>query len=414
MAGSNGRDDLSRRTFIKAGAGAAAVVGLPLKVLADEKTKDEPKQHAPLPRRVLGRTGEKVTILNMGAGQAPSPRLLNAVYNAGIRFIDTAATYGGGESEKKLGEWMTKTGRRKELIIVTKDMPKTPDEWVTMLDKRLEALQTDYIDLFFLHAIGENEKRDAPYENTRDVPKSKEWAAAAEKMKKSGKCRFVGFSTHTEMPVRVALLNNAAAGGWVDAIMTSYDPKAVRDSAEFNKALDACHKAGVGLICMKEMRGVDDMPEILPEFEEMGLTPWQAVLHAVWSDERIASICSHLSNLVVVEENAAAARKFKKPMDKETVGAVIGLYERYASGYCSGCDGRCRRAGKTDAALNDITRALSYYERDGRRNDARNLYTSLTPEQQDWHGADLEAASAACLCKLDFASLLPRAEKKLA
>lgn len=413
MAASNDHNELSRRTFIKVGATTAAVAGLPLNAWAGDKD-DKQKTHDALPRRVLGRTGEKVTILNMGAGEAPSKRLLNAVYNAGIRFIDTAANYGGGQSEKNLGEWMADTGRRKEFVIVTKDIPKTPDEWVTMLDKRLESLKTDCVDLYFLHAIGENEKRDAPYGDTREVPKSKEWAAAAEKMKKSGKCRFVGFSTHTEMEGRVALLNAAAAGGWIDAVMTSYDPKAVRDSAEFNKALDACHKAGVGLICMKEMRGVDDMPAILPEFEEMGLTPWQAVLHAVWSDERIASVCSHLSNLVVVEANSAAARKYKKPMTKEKVGAVIGLYERYAGGYCSGCDGRCRRAGKTGAALNDMTRALSYYERDGRRDKGRRLYASLTPEQRDWHGADLEAASQACLCKLDFASLLQRAEEKLA
>jgi predicted aldo/keto reductase-like oxidoreductase len=213
--------------------------------------------------------------------------------------------------------------------------------------------------------------------------------------------------------LRIKLLNSAAVGGWVDAIMLAYDPRLVRDNAEFNKALDACHEAGVGLVCMKEMRAVADAPKLLPEFQEMGLTVPQAVLHAVWSDERITSICSAMTNLPILEENCAAARSFK-PLKAEKVGAVIGLYERYASGYCNSCDGRCRRAGKTKAALNDIVRALSYYERDGARDTARTVFASLTPEQRDWRSADLEAASEACLCRLDFATLLSRAEEKLA
>jgi hypothetical protein len=281
-----------------------------------------------------------------------------------------------------------------------------------MVDTRLEALKTDYIDLFFLHMLGAGYQGGGD-ESHRDIPKMKEWGVAAEKMKKSGKVRAVGFSTHTKMSLRIALLNNGAAGGWVDAIMVAYDPKTLRDNAEFDKALDACHKVGVGLICMKEMRAVGDAPKFLPEFKEMGLTPHQAVLHAVWSDERFASICSAMPNLRILEENAAAARGFT-PLKREQHRAVIELYERYGAAYCNGCDGRCQKAGGTKAALNDITRFLSYYERDGQIDNARRLYASLTTGQRDWHGADLAAASAACASKLDFASLLPRAEQKLA
>ena len=403
-------EDFSRRTFLKAGVTTAAAVGLPLSALGDDQT---PKLKEPLPRRVLGRTGEKVTILNLGAGRAPNARMLNAVYDAGIRYLDTAASYGSGASEKSIADWMSQTaGRRKEIFIVTKETPKYPASWPKMINRRLNALKTDYIDLFFIHMLGGGFDGGGD-ESVRDVPKMKEWAEAAEKMKKSGKVRFVGFSTHTAVPLRIELLKNAVAGGWVDAIMLSYDPKLVRENAEFNKAVDACHKAGIGLICMKEMRGLDEMPKILPEFKEMGLTPHQAVLHAVWSDERIASICSDMPNIPILEENAAAARNFK-PLDKLKIGAVINLYKRYAGRFCNGCDGRCQRAAGTRAALGDITRALSYYEQDGLHAEARSLYASLTLQQRNWQGADLAAASAACVSKLDFASLLPRAEEKLA
>jgi predicted aldo/keto reductase-like oxidoreductase len=398
----------SRRAFIKAGVATAAVAGLPLSGWAEENGT---KKSEPLPMRVLGRTGEKVTMLNLGTGSAPSPRMLSAAYEAGIRYIDTADCYDRGASEKVVAEWLEKTGLRKEFFIVDKDHPATPDEWVKMVDARLEALKTDYIDLYFLHGLGGGSGNVE--EGVRDVPKLKEWGEAADKMKKAGKIKFAGFSTHTEMSLRIDLLNNAAKGGWVDAIMVAYDPKLVRDNAEFNKALDACHEANIGLISMKGMRGLNDVPKILPQFEEMGLTPHQAVLHCVWTDERMSSICSHITNLAILKENSDAARNYK-PMDEKQVSAVIGLYEQYVATFCNGCDGRCQRAGGTKAALADMARYLSYFEYDGSRREARRLFAALSQEEREWRGANLAAASAACVNKLDFAAILSRAEEKLA
>ncbi|MBN2560598.1 MAG: aldo/keto reductase [Phycisphaerae bacterium] len=420
MIGRNQQTDVSRRDFVKAGLTAAAVAGLPSTAVAaqpdgkDPTDDKEPKKQDLVPTRVLGRTGVRVSMLNFGAGRGASPRMLNAVYDAGIRYIDTAASYAGGESEKQVGKWMAKKGCRREFLIVTKTHgANTPDEWVKAVDQRLEALQTDYLDLYFFHGAGGGGQDDGG-ERDRTWPKLKKWAKAADKLKKSGKVRFVGFSTHTSVPLRIALLNNAAAGGWVDAIMLSYDPQLVRENKRFDKALDKCHKAGIGLVSMKEMRAaMGNMSKFLPDFDKMGLTAPQAVLHAVWSDERIASICSDMPNLRILKENTDAAKKFK-PLDKKTMGAVLGLYDRVARTFCNGCDGRCRRAGKTKAALNDITRCLSYYEMDGSRDEARRAYAALTPQQRDWHDADLAAASAACISKLDFASLLSRAEAKLA
>jgi predicted aldo/keto reductase-like oxidoreductase len=408
----NENDGVSRRTFIKAGMTTAAVVGMAIDAVAGEPEGEQDQPPGPLPQRVLGRTGGKVTILALGMARAPTPRMLNAGYDAGIRCIDTGASYANRASERGIGTWMAETGRRQEIYLITKDHPRAPNKWEPQVDRSLEALKTDYIDLFLIHSLGGGFS-GPEVEEHRDIPRLKEWAAAADKIRRTGKARAVGISTHAEFPLRTTLLNNAAEGGWVDAVMVSYDPKLVRENAEFNKALDACHKAGVGLICMKEMRAVEAMPKILPEFEELGLTPHQAVLHAVWTDERIATVTSEMPNLPILQENSAAAQNFK-PLKPTKIGAVIGLYERYGRRFCNACDGRCRRAGRTKAALNDITRALSYYECDGQHEEARKLYASLGPEQRDWHGADLAAASAACFAKLDFATLLPRAEQKLA
>ena len=137
---------LSRRDFVKTGVAAAALAGAPALLRGDDPpatTKPAEGKEAPAPARLvptrpLGRSGVKVSMLNYGAGRTPDARRLNAMWEAGIRYIDTADCYGKGESEKAIGEWLKKTGRRKDIFLVTKDHPKTPDEWVEMLDRRLE------------------------------------------------------------------------------------------------------------------------------------------------------------------------------------------------------------------------------------------------------------------------------------
>ena len=403
--------EVSRREFMKTGtaltAAAAAAAGLP----AIEAYAEDKPDKGVLGMRKLGKTGVGVTMLNLGTAGDMDNRLLNTAWAEGVRYFDAADCYRGGNSEKTVGEWLAKTGRRKDMFIVTKDHPKTPDEWVKMIDARLEALQTDYVDLFFLHELGKGFGR--PDEKVRGIPKDKDWAKAADTLKKSGKVKFVGFSTHTEINLRISLLNDAAAG-WPDAIMVASDPRLVRKNSDFNKALDACHKAGVGLICMKEMRnGLKAIPPVVPEFEKLGLTKYAAVLHAVWTDQRFASICSAMSNVKIVKENTESARKFK-PLTEDQLGMVNGVMDRYASSFCVGCDGSCALAAGTDAAFGDIVRYLSYYEMDGDRETARRLFNELPPEHRDWSGADLKAAQAACVSNIDFEDYLARAEAKLA
>ncbi|UCG31807.1 MAG: aldo/keto reductase [Phycisphaerales bacterium] len=406
--------ELSRRDFVKVGVASAAAAGISLPARAQDEQGEALKPSEPLPARVLGRTKEKVTILNLGAGRAPDARMLNAAYEAGIRFIDTASGYANGESERNIAQWCQDTGNGKEMCIVTKHPSASPEEWVSNVDERLEALKTDVIDVYFVHSIGD--KREGSDDEGIEWPKMKEWAQAADKLKKSGKVRFVGFSCHSDMSKRVPILMNAVEGGWVDAVLVAYDPLSAKENAEFNKALDACYKAGIGLISMKEMRSVTaaDVPKFMPDFKEMGLTPPQAVLHACWSDERLVSVCSDMPNLRLLQENAEAARRFVKPLDEKQSAAVLDLYRRHGRRYCAACDGSCRRAAGTGADLNTLARAWSYYEQDGCLGEARKLYASLSPEERNWHGADLAAATQACKSHLDFAAILPRVDQKLA
>jgi hypothetical protein len=75
--------------------------------------------------------------------------------------------------------------------------------------------------------------------------------------------------------------------------------------------------------------------------------------------------------------------------------------------------GRCARAAGTNARLADLTRFLTYHEHHGARRWAREAYAQLTEDERNWHGANLDAARAACPTKLDFAQLLPDVDRLL-
>ncbi len=400
---------INRRGFLGATAGVAAATSLGAGAKPQAQTAPAEKQSAVLPKRKLGRTGVDVSILNLGTWRSVGlDRILRFAWANGVRYVDTAQSYG---SEPAIGRWLqTMPEVRNDLFLVTKDHPNTPRELIKKLDQRLAALQTDYVDLIFIHALC-----DEHTETQIQWPVSKEFMETAEAIRKSGKAKFVGFSTHHIR--RPEILEAAARGGFVDAIMLQNNPWIVeeRPYRNINRALDACHKAGIGLISMKQLAGnynLDYVSRKLPELEQKGLKPYQGLLHAIWTDERFSSCCVSMRNTDQVRENAEAARKFK-PLTAAEMTRMRDVFLAAGPMLCAGCDGRCSHAGGTTAELGNLTRFLTYHEHHGYRGEARRLYSEMTEAARDWSGADLEAARQACPSKLDFASLLPKADRLL-
>ena len=128
-------------------------------------------------------------------------RLLRHAYSRGVRYFDTAKAYGTEDRFKKWFAAMPEV--RKEIFLATKDHVDEPRQMIRQLDHRLEALGTDYIDLLFFHALGSRQV---------DWPRSKAMKDAAEALKKTGKVRFVGFSTHDAQTPRTA---SGRGRGWL-------------------------------------------------------------------------------------------------------------------------------------------------------------------------------------------------------
>jgi predicted aldo/keto reductase-like oxidoreductase len=120
-----------------------------------------------MPTRNLGKTGYQVGIFSLG-GQAAIEKannfdvavpLIERALDLGVNYVDTSARYGGVEerwSERYFGELM-KT-RRSEAFLATKSHDRTRDGSLKLLEKSLELLKTDHIDLWQMHALSRPEQ----------------------------------------------------------------------------------------------------------------------------------------------------------------------------------------------------------------------------------------------------------------
>ncbi|WP_422924205.1 aldo/keto reductase [Singulisphaera sp. PoT] len=402
-----------RRSFLQAGAlsTAAALSLAPGARAADAPAAAAPKVEA-VPRRKLGKTGVDVTILNQGTWRASGvDRLIRLSYANGVRTFDTAASYG---SEPNFKRWFAERPEvRDTIFLVSKTGARSVDQFVADIDKRLEACGTDRLDLYFWHAMGDHGE-------AVDFPKSREFGQAIEKIKKSGKAKYVGFSTHHR--TRAELIQSAADGGFVDAIMLQYSPFLIKDTP-LNKSLDAAYKAGIGLISMKQTAGqfgggakrsaMDETAHRLaPMLKDKKLNPFQGLLQAIWTDERMATICVTMNNTDQIRENVDAAKRFE-PFNANELQQLQAAALSSNPTFCADCEGKCAEAGGTQARLGDLVRYLTYHEHHGYRSEARRYYQELTEVERNWAGVDLEAAREACPSKLNFAKLLPEVDKLL-
>src|ERR1700742_2501137 len=168
------RVSADRRTFLKTGGAVAAGLlsqgAIPARAAtALGPMPANPRTMAAMPTRNLGETGYKVGIFSLG-GQAAAEKpnnfdvavpLIERALDLGVNYIDTSSIYGGPQrwSEQYVGRVM-KT-RRSEAFLATKTKERTRDGSMRMIERSLELLNTDHVDLWQLHDIGLPEDVDA-------------------------------------------------------------------------------------------------------------------------------------------------------------------------------------------------------------------------------------------------------------
>ena len=374
--------NVTRRDFLKI-AGTAAV-GSIISSIGPAAIAAEP---TPVPTRPLGNTGIEVPILSFGGSlHLPQLMLRQAVF-WGVTYWDTASSYMGGNSETRIGKYFLAFPQdRPKIFLVTKSHSLTVAGMSADLDESLRRMNTEYIDLFFVHSVGRIDEMDDA---------KRRWG---EKKKSEGKIRLFGFSTHSNME---QCLLDASGLGWIDAIMMSYNYRLMYTDA-MRRAVDACAEAGIGLTAMKTQGG-GSFPsageaerEMADRFLAEGFTVGQAKLKAVWEDKRIASICSEMPNMKLLMENVSAALNRTRLSDNDRQHL-----QRYAqltrSSYCTGCARTCESALDAPAPIGDAMRFLMYGRSYGDRRRAAHQFQRI-PEKMRRIMAELDYTRAEQAC----------------
>lgn len=412
---SKGKKAFSRRDFFKiTGAAGLGSIFATMGNLAAASDKSDSKNSGPVtvPTRPFGKTGVNVSILAFGGSQnlESKQRLLRQAVKMGVTYWDTARTYAGGTSEEAMGKYFDRyPDDRKKIFLVTKTPSSDPDRMTRHLETSLKRLKTSHIDLFFIHRV--SDVRDEVNRTTK---------AWAERAKEKGKIRFFGFSTHKNM--EECLLEGAKLG-WIDGIMTSYNYRLMHKDS-MKRAVDACVEAGIGLTAMKTQAGFfasfyanigkenETVLKLTERFMEKGFTPEQAKLKAVWENPHIASVCSEMSNMTMLQANVAAAIGKTKLSFQDK--RLLEQYAREtASGYCAGCANLCESAVEGNIPISDVLRYLMYYDNYGNHEQAVRLFNEIPSiTRRRLAGFDYSKAEHLCPQKMPIAKLMGKAVEK--
>jgi predicted aldo/keto reductase-like oxidoreductase len=397
--------DVGRRDFLKKSVLAGASIGSMsgLSGAQDSENKPaEPEKEKKVPRRELGGTGKKIPILLFGCSQVFDPKydkMLHRGFKEGVDYLDTALVYERGQSHKTLAPFVKQVKR--ENVWITSKGPSsraTVESYTKNLDKCLEQLEVDHLDLYFMHFVSDAKFLD------------KEYIEMGERMRKSKKTNFFGFSCHDGNVVE--LMNKAAKVGGIDAIMFRYSFGQYGDK-ELNKAIDACKEAKIGLIAMKTQKSVPAKQEEVIKFKSEDFTLGQAKLKAVWADERIDSAVSHMDSLELLDENVAAAKSpIKLSMDE--FHQLNQLAAKTSGFSCMGCKQHCEPEIAANTRVADSLRYLMYYECYDEPDKAKRLFRGLPPGEREIDGVDFQRAARACPEGVDIAGRLKLAQDLLA
>ncbi|MFO7725416.1 MAG: aldo/keto reductase [Oceanipulchritudo sp.] len=286
-----------RRKFLKSTAILTGTLGLgPGVANASRRDAETLKAKARMTTRELGRTGARVSILGAGLGSVftrsngdpdQAFALLEAALEAGVTYYDTARSY--GPSERLAGPFVKK--HRDDIFLVSKSGNRTYDGFMRDLEKSLNLLQTDHLDLYHIHSL-------TPRDN--DVKAIEQGAVkAAREAREQGMIKHFGVTGHSG----AAILVKAIKAWDPDAVLTIY-PASRPDKGRYeDDILPLAREKKMGVIAMKCVRHARDA-----DLKGSDLIRYSLSLDGVHTAIVGLDTVDHL------KENVAMASDFK-PMD---------------------------------------------------------------------------------------------------
>lgn len=236
----------TRREFLEIAAGTVMSASFGQGTFAEAKNS--------IPYRVLGRTGEKVSVIGIGGYHLARPgvngdasiRIVRTALDEGVNFLDNCWDYNDGESEIRMGKAL-RDGYRQKAFLMTKIDGREKATATSQIDASLKRLQTDHVDVLQFHEV------------IRDTDPDRIFAPggaleAVQQARKAGKVRYVGFTGHKSPQIHLKMLATASAHQFTfDTVQMPLNVMDHHFSSFEEKVLPVLLKQNIGVLGMKPM-----------------------------------------------------------------------------------------------------------------------------------------------------------------
>ncbi|HTY59744.1 MAG TPA: aldo/keto reductase, partial [Bacteroidota bacterium] len=234
-------------------------------------------------------------------------RIINRALDLGVNYIDTAPLYGGGASERYIGEALK--GRRNDAFLASKTDDRSYDGSMRSLEGSLKRLGTDHLDLWQIHNVQTSSDVDFILSRQGAV-------RALERAKDEGIVRFTGITGHRDPFV----LKRAIESHPFDAILMAINP-ADRHSASFiDNLLPTAVRLNMGIMAMK-------VPSRGKIFRQGGVTTMELAMRYALSHP-VSTLVIGISAIRELEEDVRIAREFT-PLQPAEMAALEDLTKPY-------------------------------------------------------------------------------------
>ena len=367
-------------------------------------------------RRVLGRSGLEIPDISFGGwGLDGQEHVVRHALERGITHFDTAPDYADGESEATMGRALA--ADRSRVTLATKFMARanaTQGEIMRALEASLRRLRTDWVDVYFNHAVNRVERIRNP-----------EWAEFVARAKQQGKIRASGMSGHGG---RLAECVDAAIDdGITDVFLLAHNyanmpsfwtaAQRAKDMVtggldfvayqpELPRLLERAHAAGLGVMVMKTRRGA--RYNDLSSFRADGSSETQAAFKWVLSSPHVHGLVVTMLSTDEIDHNLAASGAGAPTLADPRV--LLEHEVRHAGSVCQqGCSG-CVDACPLGVDIAGALRARLYAERYERRDLGAATYAALQASAAACAScaSPVCATAAACPAGID----IPRATRE--
>jgi aryl-alcohol dehydrogenase-like predicted oxidoreductase len=389
----------SRRDFLSAGLMLPAMGASSSLEFWKSSPQSEPAAaSAPkLSYKTLGRTGLKVTTVGCGCMITSDPSVIARAADLGITYFDTARSYQHGNNERMVGAALG--AKRKQVVLSTKTEARDKDGALKELDTSLSELNTDYVDVWYLHG------KNSPADVHDDLIEALQLA------KKQGKARFVGISTHSGQQQLLPWMaeKSMAQKGVFDVVLTAYNFSMDPAMAQ---AIDVAAKAGLGVVAMKVMAGgFRSMRPGDPNSSRLAKDgAMLAALKWVVKDPNIATTIPSITGMDQLDENLKAMAAPFSEGDQKLLASQLELIRPLYCRMCGKCEGTCAQG----LSVADVLRCLTYADGYGQFALARERFLELPSGRANARCADCRECTVSCPFGVQVSTRIARAQELFA